>query len=83
MKLKDYLSKPERAELANIMRNAPVFAGDTISHHTAKSLSEKGLVQRDKNGEWVPNWEAIKGGSSLQNFLKVSDGKVIAVNIPK
>jgi hypothetical protein len=60
MKLRDYLTNPEKDELRNVMRNWPVFAGDTISHATARSLSEKGLIFREKTGEWRPNWEAIR-----------------------
>ena len=60
MKLRERLTSQEREELKNIMRNEPVFAGDTISHQTARSLKDKGLIQRDRNNEWVVNWPAIK-----------------------
>lgn len=65
MKLRDYLTPVERDELKNVMKNWPVFAGDTVSHATAKSLKEKGLIFRDKSGEWRPNWEAIKNWKPL------------------
>lgn len=64
MKLRDTLNYAERDELQNVMRNYPVFAGDTISHHTARSLRDRGLIKRDRNGEWVPCWEAIRGWKS-------------------
>jgi hypothetical protein len=64
-KLKDVLTGPERDELRNVMRNEPVFAGDTISHQTAKSLSQKGLIERDPCNRWVACWEQIKSGEIL------------------
>lgn len=67
MKLRDYLTGPERQELRNVMTNWPVFAGDTISHATAKSLNLKGLIYRDKNGEWRPNWDGIKNWNTQRN----------------
>lgn len=54
------LSKPEQDELKNIMLNEPVFAGDTISHHTAGALKERGLIHRNPTGEWVADWDAIR-----------------------
>jgi hypothetical protein len=59
--IKDTLSKPEREELKNVMLNEPVHPGHTISHHTAKSLSDKGLIKREPKGpRWVTCWNNIK-----------------------
>ena len=57
---KGKLSYAERDELRNIMSNEPVFAGDTVSHHTAKSLNERGLVFRNADGKWMADWSAIR-----------------------
>lgn len=65
LKLTEQLTKPEREELKNIMRNEPVFAGDTISHHTARALYEKGLIERDASNRWVACWEQIQSGHIL------------------
>lgn len=51
------MSMPEkniREELGNIVTNAPVFAGDTISHATARICGQRGWAERDGNGEWIP-----------------------------
>ena len=41
-------------ELGNIVKNAPVFPGDTISHRTSYALEELGLIKRNVSGDWVP-----------------------------
>jgi hypothetical protein len=62
-RLKDLLTGPERDELANVMRNEPVAPGDTISHHTAKSLMLKGLIERYSNPRgWMACWDQIQRG---------------------
>lgn len=63
-RLRDYLSGPERDELANVMRNEPVHPGDTISHATARALNNKGLIRR-QGVNWVACWERIKSGRPL------------------
>jgi hypothetical protein len=40
-------------ELVNIVRNEPVFPGDTISHGTANKLVALGCAKRDKNSGFV------------------------------
>lgn len=41
-------------ELTNIVRNYPVFTGDTISHDSAHACGERGWAVRNHNGDWVP-----------------------------
>ncbi len=41
-------------EARNIAINAPVFAGDTISHKTADQCAELGWAKRDNSNDWVP-----------------------------
>lgn len=38
-------------ELANIVAHEPLFAGDTISHHTANYCVEMGFAYRDYFGK--------------------------------
>ncbi len=41
-------------ELLNIVRNAPVFAGDTISHRTANECVRRQWAARDANSDFIP-----------------------------
>lgn len=41
-------------EMRNIAQNAPVFAGDTISHDTANECVRREWAERDENGDLVP-----------------------------
>ena len=41
-------------ELGNIVSNAPVFAGDTVSHRGANKCVEIGWARRDARGDFVP-----------------------------
>jgi len=47
-------------ELGNIVKNAPVFPGDTISHQTANALGSSGFAQRDAAQNWVPTEDGQK-----------------------
>lgn len=40
-------------EFENIAKNAPLFAGDTISHAGAKALTDGGLITRDGDGKHI------------------------------
>ena len=40
-------------ELANIVKNEPVFPGDTISHKTARQCVELGWASRNAQGDFV------------------------------
>lgn len=60
-------SKPWREELRNIVNNAPVWPGDTLSHETARWLSRRWLIRR-KGGEWVPTWLGVFVHRSLAVF---------------
>lgn len=40
-------------ELSNIVDNAPVFAGDTISHMTARECQRRGWAERNWQGDWI------------------------------
>lgn len=44
-------------ELANVVRNYPVFAGDTLSHETANECGRRGWAKRNHNGDWIPTPE--------------------------
>lgn len=41
-------------EARNIALNAPVFAGDTISHQTAEECRARFWAVRDDNSDWRP-----------------------------
>ena len=41
-------------ELRNVCENYPLFAGQTISHQTARDICAYGWVERNKQGEWIP-----------------------------
>lgn len=41
-------------ELGNIVENAPVFPGDTISHAGANECVRRGWAERDDNSDFVP-----------------------------
>ena len=47
-------------ELGNIVKNAPVFPGDTISHQTANALGSSGFAQRNSEQDWVPTEDGQK-----------------------
>lgn len=52
-------------ELENVVRNYPVFLGDTISHETARRAAERGWIVRNADGDWIPT---RKGILALQLF---------------
>lgn len=41
-------------ELQNIVRNAPLWPGSTLSHATADACVEQGWAERDADGRFVP-----------------------------
>ena len=46
-------------ELANVVSNYPLFAGDTISHPRAAECERRGWIKRDKGGDWIPTARGI------------------------
>lgn len=46
--------KIQLGEFINLINNAPVFDGDTLSHQTMKDLRESGLAIRDEKGNNIP-----------------------------
>ena len=59
-------------ELCNIIDNQPVFPGDVISHSTAYELERRGLIRRNKSGDWVTDMTYRK---MLDNILNWEDGE--------
>ena len=57
-------------ELSNIVRHAPVFPGNTLSHATANECVARGWAQRDVNGDFIPT---STGKSALEAWLEVDD----------
>lgn len=47
-------------ELASVVRNYPLFAGDTISHETARICGERGWITRDSAGNWIPTARGLE-----------------------
>jgi len=47
-------TKAHHDELRNVCENYPVFAGNTISHKTARDICGYGWIERNKNGDWIP-----------------------------
>ena len=46
--------KHVREELRNIVKNAPVWPGNTISHATANECVRRGWAARNMDGDFVP-----------------------------
>lgn len=46
-------------ELANVVENYPLFAGDTISHETAQVCGKRGWIVRQSDGNWIPTAEGL------------------------
>lgn len=57
-------------ELANIVTNAPVFSGNTISHRTANACGERGWAKRNGDGDWTPT---PAGRKALRAWLEASE----------
>ena len=51
-------------EFQNIVENAPLWPGDTISHQGLKELEKRGLVRRDYSGNVI----LTKQGEQLLNL---------------
>lgn len=54
------MSHPERhvqEELLNIVENAPLWPGDTISHTASYECVRRGLARRDHNDCFVPTFK--------------------------
>lgn len=47
-------------ELENIVQGQPLFAGNTLSHTTARYCGEHGLASRDGHGDWIPTDKGMK-----------------------
>lgn len=47
-------------ELANVVENYPLFAGETISHATAKECARRGWIVRNADGDWIPTAEGVR-----------------------
>ena len=47
-------------ELHNIVTNAPLFAGDTISHRTANECVRRGWARRNENQRFVPTHRGMR-----------------------
>lgn len=47
-------------ELVNLIKNQPVFAGDTISHQSMKALVDGGFAKCNEEGDYIStergNW---------------------------
>jgi hypothetical protein len=71
MKLREELSQIEREELQNIMRNEPVFTGDILCYQAAAALWLKGLVARNRDGDWVADWTVIRSGGRVPPMNKI------------
>ena len=41
-------------ELRNVIRGAPLWPGDTVSHAGARECARRGWIERDGDGRWVP-----------------------------
>lgn len=59
-------------EYRNIMKNQPVFPGDTISHSSAYELERRGLIKRNEKGDWIT---ATKPADFLANLTESGNGK--------
>lgn len=46
-------------ELANVVEGYPLFAGDTLSHETARVCGERGWIVRQGDGNWIPTAEGL------------------------
>lgn len=53
-------------DLANIVKNHPVWPGDTISHKTANECVSRGWAQRDHKGYFIPT---ASGVTALEEWL--------------
>lgn len=51
------LSQGARDELKNVALGEPLWPGDTLSHKTARELSDAGYIKRDKDGNWIVRWD--------------------------
>lgn len=71
MKLGETLTKFEAAELQNIMLHEPVFSGDLLSKAAAKALWIRGLVSRNRDGDWVADWTVIRNGGQVPPLHKI------------
>ena len=61
-------------ELENIVENAPVFAGKTISHATANECVNNGWAERNENGDFVPTEAGRRMYQVMQlKALKLTD----------
>lgn len=47
-------------ELENVATNYPVFAGDTLSHQTARGCSDRGWIVRNVDGDWIPTKKGLE-----------------------
>lgn len=50
----------ELEELRNVVRNYPLFPGDTISHETARRCAAAGWIVRNFGGDWIPTAEGLR-----------------------
>jgi len=51
--------KSQLEELANVVMNYPVSAGDTISPRAAKACCLRAWTVRDGSGNWIPTRKGI------------------------
>lgn len=80
IRLAGALSKCAIEELFNIGNNQPVFAGDTLSHQSAKELSDAKLTMRwegdhvlTENGKIVLQYLKLDGASQLASKSAVNE----------
>lgn len=57
-----------REQIIAIVRGAPLWPGDTISHAAANECGRRGWARRDEDGCWVPTplgiQEALASGAA-------------------
>lgn len=61
-----YIEEYVQAELVNIVKNAPLWPGDTISHEASYECVRRGLARRNRDSNFVPT---LKGCALAPVYL--------------